>query len=95
MEISALLLTLVFTAIFTVVMIFIARTFMYNYQTVTIGNLSQCPDRWNFNAVTQMCEPAYSSLCLPFNPSAATLNSVVAKCNLARSCGTDWSGVCS
>jgi hypothetical protein len=61
----------------------------------SVQQMSMCPDRWNINPLTKMCEPAYSTHCLPFNPSAATLNTVTAKCNLARSCGTDWSGICN
>jgi hypothetical protein len=94
MEIKAVLLTLIFTAIFTVIIIFVARRFLYNYISINPVRMTQCPDRWNFNSLTNMCEAAYKTTCFPFNPSAATLNSVSAKCNLARTCGTDWSGVC-
>ena len=55
---------------------------------------SRCPDRWNYNYGTGMCEPAYKTECFPFNPDAPTLKSVPAKCNVAQSCGTSWSGVC-
>jgi len=44
---------------------------------------------------TKMCEPQYSTKCMPFDPDAPTLNTVSARCNLANTCGTDWSGVCA
>ncbi len=69
--------------------------FVLNPQYVpTAPALSQCPDMWNYNLATQMCEPGYETHCLPFNPNTNTLTTLTAKCNLARSCGTSWSGVC-
>jgi len=88
-----LLLVVVFTFIILAILKYVVG--VHIDIPVTAQSLSQCPTRWNFNSSTTMCEPAYHTHCLPFNPSAATLNTVTAKCNLARSCGTDWSGVCS
>jgi hypothetical protein len=88
-----LLLVVVFTLLFVVVAKY---GFGVHVEVpASAQQMSQCPDRWNFNIATKMCEPAYSTHCLPFNPSAATLNTVAAKCNTARSCGTDWSGICN
>ena len=95
MEISAVLLTLVFTALFTVIIIFISRTFMYNYMETPPVKMSKCPTRWNFNSSTNMCEPSYETGCLPFNPDVDTLKTVAQKCALANHCATDWSGVCN
>jgi hypothetical protein len=61
---------------------------------VNPDSMSKCPDRWTFKPATAMCEPAYSTQCTPFNPSAPTLYSAAAKCELAKRCNTDWSGVC-
>ena len=61
---------------------------------LTSTNMSQCPDMWNYNSTTQQCEAGYQTHCLPFNPKSNTLTTMAAKCNLARSCGTSWSGMC-
>jgi hypothetical protein len=88
-----LLLVIVFTA--SILAILKYAVGVHIELPASVQQMTQCPDRWNFNSTTKMCEPAYSTHCLPFNPSAATLNSVTAKCNVARSCGTDWSGICN
>ena len=84
--------TVVFTSIFLVI-----YKYAFNPQVVLTPNtnaMSTCPDRWTFNTVTKMCEPSYKTHCMPFNPTTPTLASVVGKCNVARSCGTTWSGFC-
>ena len=84
--------TAVFTAIFLVI-----YKYAINPQlivTPSASSMSTCPDRWNFNTVTKMCEPGYKTTCMPFNPDTPTLATVVGKCNVARSCGTTWSGFC-
>jgi len=58
------------------------------------SKMAKCPDRWNFNSDLSMCEPAYKTECKPFNPNTPMLNTAQAKCNLARSCNTTWSGLC-
>ena len=88
-----LLLVILFTLLFVLIAKYVLG--VHIELPTTAQQMSQCPDRWNYNIGTKMCEPAYVTHCLPFNPSAATLNSAAAKCNTARSCGTDWSGVCS
>jgi hypothetical protein len=90
-------LLLLLVVVFTVLFVLIAKYLLGVHIEIPTNSqqMSQCPERWNYNIATKMCEPAYTTHCLPFNPSAATLNSAAAKCNTARSCGTDWSGVCS
>ena len=88
--------TAVATVIFTVLFL-VAYKLLVNPQIVlpaSIKNMSMCPDRWNYNPVSQMCEPAYKTSCLPFNPSDQTLKSAAARCNLARTCGTSWGSFC-
>jgi len=86
--------TAVLAAIFTILFVAIYK-YILNPQYVPTGtNMSQCPDMWNYNSTTKMCEPGYKTHCLPFNPSVNTLVTMTAKCNLARSCGTSWSGMC-
>jgi len=88
--------TAALTAVFTVVFLLIYK-FVINPQMVVVpdmSKMSQCPDRWNYNPASKQCEAAYQTACLPFDPSASTLDSYTAKCNLARTCGTTWSGFC-
>jgi hypothetical protein len=88
------IITAVLSIIFTVLFVVIYK-FGINPQYVpTATAMAQCPDRWNYNSSTQQCEPGYSTHCLPFNPSVSTLSTMTSKCNLARSCGTSWSGMC-
>ena len=85
---------LLLIVVFTLLLIVIAKYGLgVRIEIPTVSNqMSQCPDRWSFNTTTKMCEPSYKTHCLPFTP---TLTTAAAKCNLARSCGTDWSGVCN
>jgi len=87
---------LLLVVVFTLLLVVLAKYVLGVHIEVSTNaqQMSQCPDRWNYNPTTKKCEPAYATHCLPFDPSAATLNTVAAKCNTARSCGTDWSGVC-
>lgn len=86
--------TAVLAIIFTILLIVFYK-FVINPQYVpTNVNMSQCPDMWNYDPAKQMCEPGYETHCLPFNPNSNTLTTMTAKCNLARSCGTSWSGMC-
>ncbi len=88
----------IITAIITVVfavLIIVFYKFVINPQYIrTVASLSQCPDRWNYNQISHLCEPAYDTHCLAFDPTANTLTTMIAKCNLARGCGTFWSGMC-
>jgi hypothetical protein len=56
--------------------------------------MAKCPDGWSYSLVSKLCEPNTASTCMPFDPDATSIQSAVAKCNLARSCGTSWSGMC-
>jgi hypothetical protein len=88
--------TAALTVLFTVIFL-VAYKFLINPQVIlpaTLSSMSKCPERWNYNAGTQMCDPAYVTSCLPFSPDAPTLTSVLARCNLAKTCGTSWSGAC-
>jgi hypothetical protein len=84
---------IVATVVFTVIILALYK-FVANPQMVYSPNKSSCPDAWTFNAATKKCEPTYPTHCTPFDPNATTLDSAVAKCNVAQSCGTFWSGYC-
>jgi hypothetical protein len=89
--------TTVLTILFTIGFLVIYK-FVVNPQlvfTLDVTTMAQCPDRWNFDAISRMCKPAYETHCLPFDPTVSTLNTALAKCNVARSCGTTWSGHCA
>ena len=86
--------TAVFTAIFTVILIFFYK-YVVNPQMIikpTLDSMDKCPDNWRFN--NNMCEPQYSTHCTAFNPDDAILKTIDGKCSLARNCGTTWSGFC-
>jgi hypothetical protein len=68
--------------------------YVANPQMVYSPIQSQCPDAWTFNLDTKKCDPTYDTHCTPFDPNAQTLDSAVAKCNVAQSCGTFWPGYC-
>jgi hypothetical protein len=87
------MLTAVLVVGFTMLFLWAYKTFV-NPEVVYSMPVSKCPDRWNYNAATGMCEPAYKSECFPFNPDSPTLDSAVAKCNVAQSCGSFWPGAC-
>ena len=53
-----------------------------------------CPDRWDYNPKTSLCEPKYSTTCRPFNPKNPGLQSFAAQCDLALACATDWGKKC-
>ena len=83
---------IILVALFTVAFLAIYK-FVINPQTISRTDplkMSQCPQRWNFNSSSQMCEPAYQTTCLPFNPDFPNLKTVAAKRNLASTCGTSW-----
>ena len=90
------ILTLVsLTAIFTAVILVIYK-YAFNPQTIAKHvSSTQCPDRWTFNGSTNECEPNYPTQCRPFDPTAITLQTAEAKCNLANTCGTSWLGACA
>lgn len=86
--------TAVLAAIFTVIFVLIYKYVLNPHYVPTNVTMSQCPDMWNYDSTKQMCVPAYETHCLPFNPNSNTLTTMTSKCNLARSCGTSWSGMC-
>lgn len=81
------------TVIFTV-LILVAYKYVINPQIVLTPQKTQCPDRWLYNSGTKLCEPQYPTKCSAFDPEAHTLETASAKCNVARECGTSWSGYC-
>jgi hypothetical protein len=88
--------TALWVAVFTVALILLYK-YLINPQiivTADTSSMAKCPDRWNYDSIKKMCEPGYETHCLPFNPDVPTLNTYSAKCNVARSCGTTWSGFC-
>jgi hypothetical protein len=67
--------------------------FLFNPQIVIESSketLSQCPERWSLK--DGLCVPSYTTKCIAFDPG--TITTFQAACNLAKSCGTDWSGLC-
>lgn len=84
-------------AIFTIILL-VGYKYGLNPQIVIQpdpSSMSVCPDRWNFNSQKQMCEPSYTTHCLPFNPKSPNLSTIAEKCALASRCSTGWSGMCS
>ena len=83
------------TVVFTVLLLLIYKYAINPQMVINSQELeTKCPDAWNYNYTTLMCEPTYSTHCTPFDPYAQTLQSAVAKCNVAQSCGTFWPGFC-
>ena len=83
-------------ALFTVLCLVVYK-YAFNPQMVITPDpttMTQCPDRWSFNSEKQVCEPQYSTHCLPFSPKTPNLSTVAEKCALARRCNTGWSGMC-
>jgi hypothetical protein len=88
--------TVVLTVVFTLIMLVIYK-FVINPQVVLTldpTKMAKCPDSWTYNMTTSMCEPNMPTTCYPFDPDAPAIQSAAAKCNLARTCGTSWSGMC-
>jgi hypothetical protein len=89
--------TAVLTVLFTIGFLVLYKLLINPQIVITpsVKNMAKCPDRWNYSITSQMCEPEYKTSCLPFNPNVETLDSALARCNVARTCGTTWSGMCS
>jgi hypothetical protein len=88
--------TAAWTIGFTVIMLVIYK-FVINPQivlTMDASKMGKCPDAWTYNVSTKMCEPNAATGCMPFDPDAPSIQSASAKCNLARTCGTSWGGMC-
>ena len=78
----------------TIVVLVLAYRFIFNPQLVGVAsvvNASKCPERWTYS--DGLCKPNYQTSCMPFDP--AKITSAVSGCNLARTCGTDWTGMCA
>lgn len=89
--------TTALTILFTIGFVLIYK-FVVNPQvvlTLDAKKMGKCPDGWTYNSGTSKCEPNMKTVCQPFDPSAPSIQSAVAKCNLARTCGTSWSGMCT
>jgi hypothetical protein len=84
------------TVVFTVLMLVVYK-FVINPQVVSSldpTKMAKCPDGWTYNISTKLCEPNTKTSCYPFDPDATSIQLAAAKCNLARTCGTTWSGMC-
>jgi hypothetical protein len=86
---ASLIMTAIITVVSTIAVLCIYK-FIINPQIVIPKTFGQCPSMWSFNPTTKMCDPGYTTHCLPFDPTATTLSSPNAKTELAHSCGTDW-----
>jgi len=78
-------------SVVTVVVLILLYRFVFNPQTmVATSGSSTCPDRWSLDG--GLCVPSYDTTCAPFDPQ--TITSKAYGCNLARTCGTSWPGMC-
>lgn len=55
------------------------------------GVVAKCPARWVYNTETSECEPQYSTKCKAFDPDKVSDKE---KCDIVKSCGTYWKGLC-
>lgn len=88
--------TAALTVLFTVVLLIVYK-YVINPQIVIrldTTKMAKCPDSWTYNLASNLCQPNAATSCMPFDPDATTIQSAIAKCNLARQCGTTWSGMC-
>lgn len=53
--------------------------------------IAQCPSRWVYMVEQKMCQPQYPTKCKPFDPDNYSEKE---KCDIARTCGTYWKGLC-
>jgi hypothetical protein len=69
-----------------------AYMYLIKYQPIVymkrIKKLNPCPDLWTFDG--ENCNPTYDTQCNPFNPK----NYEGHECEIAKSCGTSWKGLC-
>ena len=56
--------------------------------TKPAGPVNQCPDLWIYK--DGECSPSYHTQCKPFNPDFYKGK----ECEIAKSCGTSWKGLC-
>jgi hypothetical protein len=86
--------TVALTAVFTILLL-AAYKLLINPQivvTINTSKMSKCPDSWTYDG--SVCRPNGKSSCMPFDPDASTIQTAAARCNLARTCGTTWDGMC-
>ncbi len=81
----------------TTVAVFALATFIYLRLKPTVilppeSVISKCPSRWVYNTDTSECEPQYATQCTSFDPDKQTDSQ---KCDISRSCGTTWKGLCA
>ena len=65
--------------------------YLNNQPTIVMKHTTKenpCPDLWTFDG--ENCNPTYDTQCNPFNP----LNYAGHECDIAKSCGTSWKGLC-
>ena len=89
--------TVALTVVFTVVLLVIYKLVVNPQVVITLdgSQMSKCPDSWTYDSVGQVCRTNGQSTCMPFDPDASTIQTAAAKCNLARTCGTTWNGMCA
>lgn len=87
--------TIVWTTLFTILFLVVYKVVVNPQVVLSIdtSKMAQCPDAWSLH--NNLCTPNYKTECQPFDPKLSTIQSATAKCNLARTCGTTWSGMCS
>ena len=61
-------------------------------QKRTVIKDQPCPDMWQYNEKTGMCQPTYETACLPFR--AGEFETYHSQCEFAKRCGTNWAGLC-
>ena len=87
-------LTIALISIVSITGIILIYHYVFNPQIVSSPNkktASQCPENWIYEDT--LCKPTYPTSCMPFDPTKIT--SAVSACNLAKTCGTMWSGMCA
>ncbi len=88
--------TALVVGVFTLLFLFLYKRLLNPeiVYTPNLDSMTKCPDRWNYDPISKTCMPGYKTSCLPFDPESSTLDTLTAKCKVARSCGTSWSGFC-
>lgn len=94
MNASAIFVPVVVAAFVTFVLMAFYKYVINPQIVIPAGHGDQCPELWDLNPDTNLCEPRYVTHCTPFDPKTPTLQNPEAKCNLAHTCGTDWAGHC-
>ena len=58
--------------------------------TKPLGPVNKCPDLWIYDEEKKECRPSYQTKCKAFNPVFYQGK----ECEIAKSCGTAWKGLC-